>query len=182
MFVARVRRRRFMVPYRINRKRQRGEVPGRSRIEPLRRTSAVLMRLVAFSLLVTMGLLSRGLAEERVIVLPEIVIGPGAGGIAKPGNGTNAGGVTSAPTGPDRCVDVPTGSNRAIDCLNQKLKREVDRVNPTLNLPPIDARSPDTKTGVVNIPGVQQQYGKNFGVSVVPYRPPSPTFAAPGHR
>src|ERR1700731_865494 len=179
MFVARVRPGRFMVPHRINRKRQRGEVPGRSRIEPLRRTSAVLMRLVAFSLLVTMGLLSRGLAEERVIVLPEIVIGPGAGGIAKPGNGTNSGGVTSAPTGPDRCVDAPTGSNRAIDCLNQKLKQQVDRVAPTLNLPPIDARSPDTKTGVVNIPGVQQQYGKNFGVSAVPFRPAPLQFNSP---
>jgi hypothetical protein len=66
-----------------------------------------------------------------------------------------------------------------MDCLNQKLRREVDRVNPTLNLPPIDARASDTKVGVVNIPGVQQQYGRNFGVSVVPQRPAPPAFSAP---
>jgi hypothetical protein len=49
-----------------------------------------------------------------------------------------------------------------------------------MNLPPIDARSPDIKTGVVNIPAVQQQYGRNFGISVVPYRPPPPVFSTPG--
>jgi len=46
-----------------------------------------------------------------------------------------------------------------------------------VNQPPIDARSPDTKVGVVNIPGVQQQYGGNFGLSVVPYRPPPLIYA-----
>jgi hypothetical protein len=56
----------------------------------------------------------------------------------------------------------------------------VDRVDPVMNLPPIDARSPDIKTGVANIPAVQQQYGRNFGVSVVPYRPAPPVFSAPG--
>ncbi|WP_407112967.1 hypothetical protein [Bradyrhizobium sp. LMG 9283] len=46
-----------------------------------------------------------------------------------------------------------------------------------------DARSPDAKVGVVNIPGVQQQYGRNFGVSVAPFRPPPPVVSAPiGHR
>lgn len=61
--------------------------------------------------------------------------------------------------------------NHTLEQLNQKLKRKVDETNPVLNTPPLDARSPDTKTGVVNIPGVQQQYGKNFGNSVIPYRP-----------
>jgi hypothetical protein len=28
--------------------------------------------------------------------------------------------------------------------------------------------------GVVNMPAVKQQYGQNFGVSVIPYRPPLP--------
>jgi hypothetical protein len=138
-----------------------------------------MMRLIACSLIVTIGLVAPGAAEERVTVLPEIVIGrgPSAGGATSPGAATTgAGGRTSAP---DRCVEVEIGSSRAMDCLNQKLKHEVDRVNPTINLPPIDARSPDTKVGVVNTPGVQQQYGKNFGVSVVPYRPPPPTFSAP---
>jgi hypothetical protein len=117
------------------------------------------MRLIMLSL-VAAGLVTPASAEERVIVLPEIVIGGGAGN-------------------PDRCVEVEIGASRSMDCLNQKLRREVDRVNPTINLPPIDARSPDTKVGVVNIPGVQQQYGRNFGVSAAPYRPAPPVFSAP---
>jgi hypothetical protein len=117
------------------------------------------MRLIMLSL-VAAGLVTPSSAEERVMVLPQIVIGGGAG---------NA----------DRCVEVEIGASRSMDCLNQKLRREVDRVNPAMNLPPIDARSPDTKVGVVNIPGVQQQYGRNFGVSVVPYRPAPPVYGAP---
>ena len=44
------------------------------------------------------------------------------------------------------------------------------------NTPPIDAKSQDLKVGVVNIPAVQQQYGRNFGVSAFPYRPPTPVY------
>uniref|UniRef100_Q07KZ8 Uncharacterized protein n=1 Tax=Rhodopseudomonas palustris (strain BisA53) TaxID=316055 RepID=Q07KZ8_RHOP5 len=106
-------------------------------------------------------------AEEPVQMLPEIVIG-----------GTTA----PAAAVSERCVEVEIGSSRALNCLNQKLKREVDRVNPSLNLPPIDAKSSDLKVGTVNIPGVQQQYGRNFGVSVIPYRPPAPVFTPPLHR
>jgi hypothetical protein len=80
----------------------------------------------------------------------------------------------------ERCVDVVIGHERSFDCMNEKLKRQVDRVNPpVLNTPPIDARSQDLKVGVVNVPAVQQQYGKNFGVSAFPYRPPPPVYAAP---
>jgi len=84
--------------------------------------------------------------------------------------------------------DAKTGTsdkddqNHALEQLNQKLKRKVDETNPLLNTPPLDARSPDTKTGVVNIPGLQQQYGKNFGNSVIPYRPPPAVYAPLGHR
>lgn len=117
------------------------------------------MRLIMLWL-VAAGLVTSASAEERILVLPEIVIGGGEGKA-------------------DRCVEVEIGASRSMDCLNQKLRREVDRVNPTMNLPPTDARSPDTKVGVVNIPGVQQQYGRNFGVSVVPYRPAPPVYGAP---
>jgi hypothetical protein len=146
------------------------------------------MRPIMLSLVAAVGLASPAPAEE-VRVLPEIVIGGDAAKApGKPdGNaagrpdviiGGNAG---NAPAKPEKCVE--NGSSKPIDCLNQKLRREVDRVNPVMNLPPIDARSPDIKTGVVNIPGVQQQYGRNFGVSVVPYRPPPPVFTPPGmHR
>ena len=76
----------------------------------------------------------------------------------------------------ERCVDVEIGGARSYGCLNEHLRRDVDKVAPSLNLPPIDARSSDTRIGVVNIPAVQQQYGSNFGRSVVPFRMPQPTF------
>ena len=54
---------------------------------------------------------------------------------------------------------------------------------PVTNTPPIDAKSPDIRVGVVNVPGVQQQYGCDFGVSVYPYRPAAPVYSSPlGHR
>ncbi len=99
-------------------------------------------------------------AEPHPTPLPEIRIGG------------------DAPTKHQSCVEVEIGGSRAFNCLNDKLKQQVDRVNPSLNTPPIDARSPDIRVGVVNIPAVQQQYGKNFGVSVVPYRP-SVVYAPP---
>ena len=75
------------------------------------------------------------------------------------------------------------GKAKSLDRLNRELKRKVDEVNPTANTPPLDAASPDTKIGVINIPGVQQQYGKNFGHSAFPYRPAPPVYTAPlGHR
>jgi hypothetical protein len=86
----------------------------------------------------------------------------------------------SAPTF-ERCVDVEIGGDNAFGCLNQKLKREVDRTNPSINLPPIDARSPDERVGNVNEAAVRQQYGSNFGRSAFPFRPPAPTFVPSRH-
>ncbi|OPF91845.1 hypothetical protein I8G32_01391 [Rhodopseudomonas palustris] len=78
----------------------------------------------------------------------------------------------------ERCVDVTIGNDHSLGCVNERLKRKVDQVNPIMNVPPIDAKSSDLKVGTVNIPAVQQQYGSNFGISVMPYRPnlsfPSP--------
>lgn len=72
---------------------------------------------------------------------------------------------------------------RALEQLNKQLQRKVDETNPSVTMPPIDARSPDLKTGIVNMPAVQQQYGKNFGRSVIPYRPAAPVYTPPiGHR
>ena len=86
------------------------------------------------------------------------------------------GGQSPPPTARERCVEVEIGGARSFGCLNQTLKRDVDKVNPSLNLPPIDARSSDTRIGIVNLPGVQQQYGQNYGRSIVPFRMPQPTF------
>lgn len=84
-----------------------------------------------------------------------------------------------APATLERCVEVEVGGDKSFGCLNQKLKREVDRNNPTLNLPPLDARSPDVRVGNVNEAAVRQQYGSNYGKSVIPYRPQAPTYVLP---
>jgi hypothetical protein len=119
-------------------------------------------------------------AQERT-VLPEIVIGGGApntddkhsSNASASSNGQKRGKV-------ERCVDVTIGHEDSLGCMNEELRQQVDKVNPpVLNTPPIDAGSQDLKVGTVNIPAVQQQYGKNFGVSAVPFRPPPPVFAAP---
>lgn len=71
-----------------------------------------------------------------------------------------------------RCTEAKGETDTSFGCINERLRRKVDEVNPpVLNLPPIDAKSSDLKVGTVNIPAVQQQYGRNFGHSAVPYRP-----------
>jgi hypothetical protein len=72
---------------------------------------------------------------------------------------------------PERCTDDASAQPRTLNCINESLRRKVDAVNPLGNQAPIDARSSDLKVGTVNIPAVRQQYGDNFGRSVVPYRP-----------
>jgi hypothetical protein len=79
----------------------------------------------------------------------------------------------------ERCVEVEVGNERSFGCLNERLKREVDRINPSINMPPIDARSPDIRVGNVNEAAVRQQYGPNYGRSAIPYRPATPTYTLP---
>jgi len=85
---------------------------------------------------------------------------------------------SSAPAGEGPCVEVEIGGDKAepLDCLNRRLKRQVDRVMPSFSSAPIEAQSQDVRVGVFNRAAVQQQYGSNFGVSVVPQRPAPPIF------
>ena len=105
----------------------------------------------------------------------------GRSGASPPQGSVIIGGASQPQPNFERCIDVEIGTDRAFGCLNQQLKREVDRVNPSLNTPPIDARSPDVRVGNVNEMAVRQQYGPNYGRSVFPFRPPPPVFAVP-HR
>jgi hypothetical protein len=105
---------------------------------------------------------------------------PDTGQTAAPHEVTIGGQAPPAPT-VQQCVDVQIGGDHAFGCLNQQLKREVERVNPPANLPPLDARSSDVKVGNVNEAAVRQQYGSNYGRSVIPFRPPAAGFVVP-HR
>jgi hypothetical protein len=78
----------------------------------------------------------------------------------------------------ESCVEVEIGGSKALDCINRKLKRDAEKVAPMKNLPPVDATSQDIHLGIVNTPAIKQQYGPNFGKSVVPYRP-TRTFTPP---
>jgi hypothetical protein len=127
------------------------------------------VRSLCLGMLVITGLASHATAQDKPVALPEIRVG----GEQAPAKGNASAG------GTDRCVDVEIGSSHAYDCLNRKLREQVDRVNPNLPAAPLDASSQDLKIGTVNIPAVQQQYGKNFGVSVIPYRPPPAIFTIP---
>ena len=102
-----------------------------------------------------------------------------SGSANAPQGGIIVGGGTAPGPKFERCVDVQIGSDNALGCLNQNLKREVDRVNPSFNMPPLDARSPDTRVGNVNEAAIRQQYGSNYGRSVYPYRPPAGVYVAP---
>ncbi len=79
-----------------------------------------------------------------------------------------------APT--NDCSKLAAGSKQNLDCLNRKLKQDVDHVSPPIIDVPASAASPDTKIGIVNLPAVQQQYGQSYGHSVILFRPPAPTF------
>ena len=100
-------------------------------------------------------------------------------GPAVPPRETIIGGGPPPPPKFQRCIEVEIGGDRELGCLNQQLKREVERANPSLNLPPLDARSPDVRVGNVNEAAVRQQYGSNYGRSVHPFRPPPPVFTVP---
>jgi hypothetical protein len=128
------------------------------------------MRSICLAIVLATAFASCAAAQEKPILLPEIRIG---------GEQTPTAGNQARSSGTDRCIDVEIGSSHAFDCLNRKLREQVDRTNPNLPTAPLDASSQDLKVGTVNIPAVQQQYGKNFGLSVIPYRPPPPIYTIP---
>ena len=141
------------------------------------------MKAGALVLLVSMVAIAAQAEEGTQLPPTNVLAAPptGAAG-ASTGAGAAAAGAGAATGGPvnQRCVDVTVGGERSFGCINQLLKKKVDQTNPpTMITPPIDAKSSDLKTGVVNIPGVQQQYGQNFGKSAVPYRPPPAVFGSP---
>lgn len=72
------------------------------------------------------------------------------------------------------CVDVEIAGDRTPDygCLTEALRRRIDATKPIANSPPfrLDGAAPNS-IGLITPTEVKQQYGPNFGKSVVPYRP-----------
>jgi hypothetical protein len=97
-------------------------------------------------------------------------------------HGVTLGSDASGGTG-GACVEVEIGGQKStgLDCLNQKLKQETNNVQPIGNIPPLDASSPAVKVGGFSQTAVSQQFGQNFGKSVVPFRPAPPVFTSGIH-
>jgi hypothetical protein len=72
--------------------------------------------------------------------------------------------------------------SRSLDCLNEKLRRDAGNTMPQPNVAPLNSQSPDVKLGIVNIPALKQQYGRNYGTSVIPYRPELPGYGPASRR
>jgi hypothetical protein len=84
-------------------------------------------------------------------------------------------------SGPMPCVEVQIGqdSTTHMDCVNEALKRAVEREHNTpLPQAPINAQSASNKVGVYNDAAARQMMGNSFGVSAVPQRPKT-TFTTP---
>jgi hypothetical protein len=77
------------------------------------------------------------------------------------------------PTYERSCVEVEIGGvpAPALNCLNRKLRGEVDKVQPPSLAAPLDAKSQDTRVGIVNQSALRQQFGSNYGISAIPQRP-----------
>jgi len=73
----------------------------------------------------------------------------------------------------ETCVEVEIGGEKTprLSCLNQQLQKKVENVRPVPNVAPLDAGSSALSLGVLNETALKQQYGPNYGKSVVPYRP-----------
>lgn len=76
------------------------------------------------------------------------------------------------------CVQVQVAGegSSAYNCLNQQLQQDVESARPAQTELPISANSPSNQVGTFNEQSVCEQYGQNFGKSVIPYRPPAPIF------
>jgi hypothetical protein len=76
------------------------------------------------------------------------------------------------------CVQVQVAGQKPspFNCLNQQLQQEVQGAGSTQPHMALGATSPSNQVGTFNEQGVAEQYGQNFGKSVIPYRPPAPVF------
>jgi hypothetical protein len=105
--------------------------------------------------------------------------GTAAPGAAAPG-AAPPGGINLPGSSGQTCVQIAVSGEKPspYNCLNQELQQQVEGTNPISPKLPLSATSPSNQVGTFNEQSVSEQYGKNFGKSVIPYRPPPPVFGS----
>jgi hypothetical protein len=74
------------------------------------------------------------------------------------------------------CVQVTLNGQKppAYNCLNQQMQSLALGAQAAPPALPVTANAPSNQVGTFNQQGIAEQYGQNFGKSVIPYRPPAP--------
>ncbi len=88
--------------------------------------------------------------------------------------------VAAAPPGDGRtsCADVTAGTDHGYACLNQWLARQAKpRIPPGADT--LGVTSPANAVGTFDQAATKERLGNAFGHSVVPQRPPLPTYTSP---
>ncbi len=91
------------------------------------------------------------------------------------------GGITAPAPAAKTCVQVQIAGQKpsAYNCLNQQLQRQAESAQGSgVPAAPLGAGSPSNAVGTFNEQGLKEQYGQNFGKSVIPYRPPAAVFSS----
>jgi len=79
-------------------------------------------------------------------------------------------------------VEISGQSASSLNCLNQELQDQAQSAaGQGVPAAPFGAGSSSNQVGTFNQFGVAEQYGKNFGHSVIPYRPPPPVYGSGVH-
>lgn len=88
--------------------------------------------------------------------------------------------VLSGSSGP-ACVQVQVAGQKPSPyaCLNQQLQQQAQDASPTQPQLPLAANAPSNQVGTFNEQGLAEQFGQNFGKSVMPYRPDAPVYNNP---
>jgi hypothetical protein len=99
--------------------------------------------------------------------------------MAQPAQGAATPELTLPGSAGQTCVQVKVAGQKpsAYNCLNQQMQQYVQRQSQPQPNPPVSAGSQPNQVGSFNEQSVAEQYGKNFGISAVPYRPPPPVYS-----
>jgi hypothetical protein len=120
--------------------------------------------------------------RAAILVLPAVTLPAGAAAFAQTPTGN--GGNFTVPAAPGQtCVQVQVQGQKPnpYDCLNQQLQQQTQGAAQPTPSAPLGANSPSNQVGTFNKQGLSEQYGPNLGKSVMPYRPPAPSFSSGLH-